>query len=177
MHRKTVADGTKYLGALFFGLINVMFNGFAELAMTMQRLQGFYKQRDMLLYPSWAFTLPIWIFRIPISLVESGIWILLTYFGVGFAPEPERYVSSTLFTISVHTLLPLVWPGFSQLLCLVNCRFWRQFLILFLLHQMSLVLFRLIASIGRSMIVANTFGSFALLVVFVLGGFIVARGK
>ena len=42
-------------------------------------------------------------------------------------------------------------------------------------HQMAVSLFRLIGSIGRSMVVTNTLGSFSLLVVFVLGGFIIAK--
>lgn len=41
---------------------------------------------------------------------------------------------------------------------------------------MSIGLFRVMASLGRNMIVANTFGSFALLVVMALGGFILSRG-
>lgn len=41
---------------------------------------------------------------------------------------------------------------------------------------MALGLFRLIGALGRTMVIANTFGSFALLVAFVLGGFILARG-
>ena len=41
---------------------------------------------------------------------------------------------------------------------------------------MASALFRLIASLGRNLIVSNTFGSFALLTVLVLGGFIIARG-
>lgn len=44
------------------------------------------------------------------------------------------------------------------------------------MHQMALGLFRLIASVARVMIVAQTGGSFAIIVVFVLGGFIVSRG-
>ncbi|GKF06986.1 pleiotropic drug resistance protein 1-like protein, partial [Tanacetum coccineum] len=40
---------------------------------------------------------------------------------------------------------------------------------------MSSGLFRTIGAFGRNMIVANTFGSFALLIVFALGGFILAR--
>lgn len=59
---------------------------------------------------------------------------------------------------------------------LFTCRFLAQFLLLFFLHQMSLALFRVIASLGRNMIVANTFGSFAMLVVMILGGFIISRG-
>ena len=38
-------------------------------------------------------------------------------------------------------------------------------------------LFRLIAALGRNIIVANTFGSFALLAVLVLGGFILSKGE
>ena len=49
-------------------------------------------------------------------------------------------------------------------------------LLMFMVHQMALGLFRFIGAVGRSMVIANTFGSFALLVVFLLGGFIIARG-
>ncbi|XP_019439503.1 PREDICTED: ABC transporter G family member 32 [Lupinus angustifolius] len=56
-------------------------------------------------------------------------------------------------------------------------RFLRQFLLYFFLHQMSIGLFRLIGSLGRNMIVANTFGSFAMLVVMALGGYIISRDR
>lgn len=41
---------------------------------------------------------------------------------------------------------------------------------------MALGLFRMMASITRDMIIANTFGSAALLVIFLLGGFIIPKG-
>lgn len=85
-----IKDGAKFWGALFFSLINVMFNGMAELAMTVFRLPVFFKQRDFLFYPAWAFALPIWLLRIPVSLMESGIWIILTYYTIGFAPAASR---------------------------------------------------------------------------------------
>ncbi|KAL2509221.1 ABC transporter G family member 39 [Forsythia ovata] len=136
-------DGGKFFGALFFSLINVMFNGMAELAMTVFRLPVFYKQRDFLFYPAWAFGLPIWLLRIPLSFMESAIWIILTYYTIGFAPAAGR--------------------------------FFRQFLTFFSIHQMALGLFRFIAAVGRTQVVATTLGTFTLLVVFVLGGFIVAK--
>lgn len=69
-------------------------------------------------------------------------------------------------------------PPVKSLTALTNVRrFFRQFLMLFFLHQMSLGLFRFLASLGRTLIIANTWGTFSLLVVFVLGGFIVSRGK
>lgn len=139
----TIEGGGKFYGALFFSLINVMFNGMAELAMTIFRLPVFFKQRDFLFYPAWAFGLPIWLLRIPISLMESAIWIILTYYPIGFAPSPSR--------------------------------FFRQLLAFFGVHQMALALFRFIAVLGRTQVVANTLGTFTLLLVFVLGGFIVAK--
>ncbi|XVF07652.1 hypothetical protein REPUB_Repub06bG0158000 [Reevesia pubescens] len=139
----TLADGQKFLGVLFFSLINVMFNGMAELYMIIFRLPVFYKQRDSLFYPSWAFSLPIWVLRIPLSALESGIWVALTYYTVGFAPAASR--------------------------------FFRQFLAFFGIHQMALSLFRFIAAVGRVEVVANTLGTLTLLLVFVLGGFVIAK--
>lgn len=49
-------------------------------------------------------------------------------------------------------------------------------LALFIVHQMALGLFRMMAAIARDMVLANTFGSAALLVIFLLGGFIVPKG-
>ncbi|GAA0142444.1 ATP-binding cassette [Lithospermum erythrorhizon] len=138
-----LSDGSKFYGALFFSLVNVMFNGVTELALTVMRLPVFFKQRGSLFYPAWAFALPIWLLRIPLSLAESLIWVLLTYYTIGFAPAASR-----LF---------------------------RQLLAFFALHQMALSLFRTIGAIGRTEVVAYTLGTFTLLMVFVLGGFIISK--
>lgn len=50
-------------------------------------------------------------------------------------------------------------------------------LILFTIHQMALGLFRMLGAVARDMIIANTFGSAALLVTFLLGGFIIPKRK
>lgn len=92
----TLEGGGQFFGALFFSLINMMFNGMAELALTITRLPVFYKQRDSLFFPGWAFGLPIWVLRIPLSLMESGIWIALTYYTIGFAPAASRYFEPTI---------------------------------------------------------------------------------
>lgn len=42
---------------------------------------------------------------------------------------------------------------------------------------MALGLFRLMAAIGRDMIIANTGGSGVLMVLFLLGGFIIPKGR
>ncbi|KAH9321643.1 hypothetical protein KI387_016282, partial [Taxus chinensis] len=143
MHQRSINDGNLYMGAMFFNLLHMIFNGFPEMSMMVGRLPVFYKQRDLLFYPAWAYALPTWIVKIPLSLLEAVILVSITYYVIGFAPE-------------VH-------------------RFFRQMFLLFLLHQMALGLFKFIASLGRNMIISQTFGSFALVVMFVLGGFVVSR--
>ncbi|KAH7657268.1 Monosaccharide-transporting ATPase protein [Dioscorea alata] len=145
MHRNEIEDGVIFLGAMFIGLVTHLFNGFAELAMTIAKLPIFYKQRDLLFYPSWAYGLPTWILKIPISFLECAVWIVLTYYIIGFDPNIER--------------------------------FFRHYLLLVLVSQMASGLFRLLAAVGREMVVADTFGSFAQLVLLVLGGFLISREK
>ncbi|XP_026403551.1 pleiotropic drug resistance protein 2-like isoform X1 [Papaver somniferum] len=99
-----IEDGGRFYGALLFGLINVMFNGMAELAMIALRLPVFFKQRDMLLYPGWAVGLPLWLLGIPQSVVESGIWVVLSYFSIGFAPDAVRCFRQFLAYFCVHQM-------------------------------------------------------------------------
>ncbi|KAH6836491.1 pleiotropic drug resistance 12 [Perilla frutescens var. hirtella] len=54
-------------------------------------------------------------------------------------------------------------------------RFVKQYLLLIFVNQSASALFRFIASAGRNMIVANTFGLFTLVMLFALGGFVLSR--
>lgn len=89
MHTRNEGDGAVYIGALLFGMICNTFNGFAELSLTIQRLPVFYKQRDLLFHPPWAYTLPTFLLRIPISIFETIVWMVTTYYTIGFAPQPS----------------------------------------------------------------------------------------
>ncbi|XP_058222621.1 pleiotropic drug resistance protein 1-like isoform X2 [Rhododendron vialii] len=143
MSKQTTQDGAIFMGALFFSILMVMFNGFSELAITVMKLPPFYKQRDLLFFPAWAYALPLWILKIPITFVETGIWVFTTYYVIGLDPNVGR--------------------------------FFKMYLLLLCINQMASGLFRLIAALGRNMIVANTFGTFALLAILVMGGFILSR--
>ncbi|MCD7463337.1 transcription factor [Datura stramonium] len=143
MPRDTIEDGGKYAGALFFVVTMIMFNGMAEISMTIYKLPVFYKQRDLLFFPSWAYAMPSWILKIPIAIVEVGLWVFLTYYVIGFDPSPVR-----LF---------------------------KHFLLLIFVNLMASGLFRLIGAAGRTMGVANTFGTFVLLLQFASGGFVLSR--
>ncbi|CAE5962645.1 unnamed protein product [Arabidopsis arenosa] len=145
MNTRNEGDANLYIGALLFGMIINMFNGFAEMAMMVSRLPVFYKQRDLLFYPSWTFTLPTFLLGIPSSIIESTAWMVVTYYSIGFAPDAGR--------------------------------FFKQFLLVFLIQQMAASLFRLIASVCRTMMIANTGGALTLLLVFLLGGFLLPKGE
>ncbi|CAL9023392.1 unnamed protein product [Prunus brigantina] len=142
MHRDSVTDGGIYAGALFYSFVTVMFSGMSEISMTIAKLPVFYKQRD-LFFPSWAYALPTWILKIPITFLDVSVWVFITYYVIGFDPCVER--------------------------------FFRQYLLFLLISQMASALNRSIAGLGRSMVVAYTFGSFAQLMLFALGGFVLSR--
>lgn len=136
-------DAEIYLGVLFLGLVMNMFNGLPGIAMTTAKLPVFYKQRDFMFYPAWAYSLPIWITGIPSSLIESAAWVSITYYAVGFAPNLNRFLG--------------------------------QFLLYVALNQTSLGLFSFIAGLSRNLTVANSVGVYALLLMFVFGGYIISR--
>ncbi|KFK33824.1 hypothetical protein AALP_AA5G065100 [Arabis alpina] len=62
----------------------VLFSGFFELPMTIDKLPVFYKQRSFSFYPSWAFSLPASVINFPISFVEVFVVVLITYFLIGY---------------------------------------------------------------------------------------------
>ncbi|TYI71637.1 hypothetical protein E1A91_D07G002700v1 [Gossypium mustelinum] len=98
-HHSTIADGTVYLGALFFVLNTINFTGFFELPLTIDKLPVFYKQRDRLFYPSWAFSLPTAVLGIFISMFEVAVWIVITYYVIGFDPNITRMLKQYLVLV------------------------------------------------------------------------------
>ncbi|XP_058112277.1 pleiotropic drug resistance protein 1-like isoform X2 [Magnolia sinica] len=93
---------------------------------------------------------PAWAYSLPIWILRIPISIV----------EVAIYVSLTYYVI-----------GFDP-----NAeRFFKQCLILLATSQMASGLFRVVAACGRSMIVANTSGSYTLLLVAALGGFLLSR--
>ncbi|KAJ9153602.1 hypothetical protein P3X46_027028 [Hevea brasiliensis] len=143
MHRDSVTDGEIYVGAMAYIVTLIVFNGNAEIPMTISKLPVFYKQRDLLFYPAWAYALPTWILKVPITFIEVAVMVFITYYAIGFDPNVGR-----LF---------------------------RQCLVLVIANQMAAGLFRSIAAASRNMFVANNFGSFVLLLIFTLSGFVLSR--
>lgn len=145
MHKRNLADGNIYMGSLFFAEITILFNGFAELALTIARLPIFYKQRDLRFFPAWAYAIPAWILNLPIAIIETAIWSGITYYVIGYDSNVGR--------------------------------FFKQYLVLLCLHLMASALFRVNAGLGRNQILANSFGTGAVVMLLVLGGYLISRSK
>ncbi|KAG1360648.1 putative ABC transporter G family member 42 [Cocos nucifera] len=143
MNHHSVADGNRYMGAIFAGVVIIKFNGMTELSIMIRRLPIFYKQRAQLYLPGWALLSSITVLSLPISFLETGLWTCFTYYVIGFAPSAIRFL--------------------------------QQFLAFFCVHQMSMGLFRFIAVVGRTQLMANTLGSATLVAVYILGGFVISR--
>lgn len=90
MKHDSVTSGGIYLGAIFFTVLQTMFIGFSELALIVSKLPIFFKQRDLLFYPAWAYTIPSWILKIPITFVEVAVNIFLIYYVIGYDPNITR---------------------------------------------------------------------------------------
>ena len=90
MHHNNENDGVIYVGVIMFSLLNMMFSGFGELGLIMQRLPVFYRQRDKLFHPVWAYTLPSFLVSLPRILLETILWVFITYYIIGLAPQVSR---------------------------------------------------------------------------------------
>ncbi|WVZ69772.1 hypothetical protein U9M48_018507 [Paspalum notatum var. saurae] len=100
MQHNNIEDGTIYIGILYSGVNTSIFNAYQELVWTVVRLPVFHKQRNIHMYPAWAYALPMFLLRIPVSILESIIWTAMTYYTVGFDPSFERMLKQILlFTL------------------------------------------------------------------------------
>uniref|UniRef100_J3NCE9 ABC transporter domain-containing protein n=1 Tax=Oryza brachyantha TaxID=4533 RepID=J3NCE9_ORYBR len=140
-----IINANYYMGSLFYALILLMMNGFPELAMAISRLPVFYKQRDHYLYPGWAYAIPAFFLKVPVSLVESIAWTSISYYLIGYTPETPR--------------------------------FFRQLLVLFLIHTGALSLFRCVASYCQTMVAGSVGGTISSLVILLFGGFLIPRSS
>ncbi|XP_058759198.1 ABC transporter G family member 35-like [Vicia villosa] len=104
MHRRNEDDAAVYIGAILFTIAMNMFNGFSECPLTIARLPVFYKHRDHLFHPPWTYTLPNFVLRIPITLFEATVWVLITYNTIGLAPEASRFFKHLLLVFLIQQM-------------------------------------------------------------------------
>ncbi|EPS66786.1 hypothetical protein M569_07990, partial [Genlisea aurea] len=115
-----------------------------------------------------------------VPMLISKLSVIYKHRDLRFYPCWMYTIPSWFLSIPFSFIESLIWVAVTYYAIgfdpqITRCM--RQLLLFFTLHQMSISLFRVMASLGRNMVVANTFGSFALLVVMILGGFILSRDR
>lgn len=78
LHPNSLAQGQLYFSVVFFSLIMLMFDGFAEMTFTILRLPGFYKQRgeDLLLFAALLCTMQR---SLPVANLSCHVCILTAH--------------------------------------------------------------------------------------------------
>ncbi|KAM7272910.1 hypothetical protein ACFE04_027574 [Oxalis oulophora] len=97
-----ITHANLYLGALFFALVLFLVDGVPELSMTIERLEIFYRQKELRFYPAWAYGIPASILRIPLSVLVSFVWTALTYYVIGYSPQASRFFCHFLLLLGIH---------------------------------------------------------------------------
>ncbi|XP_050382974.1 pleiotropic drug resistance protein 3-like [Argentina anserina] len=97
-----VLHANYYMGSLFFALTILLVDGIPEMSMTLQRLEVFYKQRDLCFYPAWAYAIPATLLKVPVSFAEALVWTSLTYYVIGYSPEFQRFILQFFLLFAVH---------------------------------------------------------------------------
>ncbi|KAK2634480.1 hypothetical protein Ddye_029272 [Dipteronia dyeriana] len=90
-----------YMSSLFYALDRLLVNGLSKLAPSVTRLPILYKQRDFYFYPAWA-SIPSIILKVPFSLLDAFLWSAITYYVIGYSPEPERFFCHFLVLFFLH---------------------------------------------------------------------------
>lgn len=93
----------------------IIFNGFSELALTIFKLPIFFKQRDLFFYPAWTYTIPSWILKIPITFLEVGGFVFITYYVIGFDPDVVRWGLLTISYFDPMYLITCIYYSYSFL--------------------------------------------------------------
>uniref|UniRef100_M4D8I7 ABC transporter domain-containing protein n=1 Tax=Brassica campestris TaxID=3711 RepID=M4D8I7_BRACM len=100
--KRDLVHANYLMGSLFFSIFKMLADGIPELTLTISRLSVFYKQKELYLYPAWAYALPSAILKIPISFLEAFMWTSLTYYVIGYSPDIVRFFRQFLIFFALH---------------------------------------------------------------------------
>ncbi|XP_039165952.1 pleiotropic drug resistance protein 3 [Eucalyptus grandis] len=113
--------------------------------------------------------LPLTIARLPVFYKQSSFYLY---------PAWAYSVPASILKIPLSLLDSALWTAMTYYVIGYSPeveRFFRHFLLLFALHLASTSMCRAIAAVFRTVVVATTFGSLMLLLMFLFGGFIIPR--
>ncbi|KAL9258785.1 Pleiotropic drug resistance protein 1-like protein [Drosera capensis] len=104
MHKDSLNGGTLYMAALFYNAFRMVFIEISEVSFVVLKLPTFYKQRDLLFFPTWAYALSDWILKLPLTFLATAIWVFMTYYVIGFDPDVGRMFKQYLLLFLVYQM-------------------------------------------------------------------------
>ncbi|XP_077217702.1 pleiotropic drug resistance protein 3-like isoform X2 [Tasmannia lanceolata] len=113
-----------------------------------------------------------------LSMTISRLSVFYRQRDFYFYPAWTYAIPSSLLKIPISLVASFIWTSLTYYVIGYSpevTRFFRQFLLLFVVHQMSISMFRFIASVFQTAVASLTAGTFTLLLSLVFGGFIIPR--
>ncbi|KAK2970232.1 hypothetical protein RJ640_021668 [Escallonia rubra] len=113
-----------------------------------------------------------------LSMTVSRLAVFYKHRDFYFYPAWTYSIPAAILKIPFSLLDAFIWTALTYYVIGYSPeleRFFRQFLLLFVLHQVSISSFRFIASVFRNPSVTASFGVFSLLLMALFGGFIIPR--
>ncbi|KAK3219625.1 hypothetical protein Dsin_013595 [Dipteronia sinensis] len=113
-----------------------------------------------------------------ISMTIAKLSVFYKQRDLGFFPSWSYALPTWILKIPITFVEVAVWVLFTYYATGYDPnagRFFKQYMLLVFVNQMASGLFRLIAATSRNIIVANTFGSFVLFLLYSMGGFVLSR--
>ena len=102
LNQDSIDSGSLYLNALFYAVVVMMFTGFGELAGTINRLPVLIRQRDMLFAPAWTYSISAMVLGLPMSLLQCGIFVGMSYYVTGYAPAVSHILKQYLILFLIQ---------------------------------------------------------------------------
>ncbi|KAG2407357.1 Pleiotropic drug resistance protein [Vigna angularis] len=113
-----------------------------------------------------------------LSMTVSRLAVIYKQKELCFFPAWAYTIPSAVLKIPLSLLESFIWTSLSYYVIGYSPeigRFFRQFLLLFVIHMTSVSMFRFIASIFQTVVASVTFGTVAIVIVLLFGGFIIPK--
>ncbi|KAK9815874.1 hypothetical protein WJX72_011087 [[Myrmecia] bisecta] len=88
---QSVNDGVQVLGVLYYSCMYMILDSVPEVAITLERKDVFYKQRNIFMFPAWSYAVPLTLMDLPILLLEVLPYTILVYWIAGFAATAGQF--------------------------------------------------------------------------------------
>ncbi|KAI4344716.1 hypothetical protein L6164_011910 [Bauhinia variegata] len=113
-----------------------------------------------------------------LTLTLSRILVFYKQKDLCFYPAWAYAIPSAILKIPLSFLESFIWTAISYYVIGYSPeigRFFRQFLLLFVVHLTSISMFRFIASLFQTVVASMTAGSLSIMVVLLFGGFVIPK--